>query len=317
MTSSAKVWNAKTGALLFELDPNNKNNGTYHAGFSSDGKQIISVSNKDFKAKIWDATNYNLIQTLQGYTKRVAFVKYSPDGKTMATFSGNDNVRIWNVNTGQLITSYENEVWYDDNCEFSSDGKKFKIVTEIPDDKGLSKKVFLIINAENGKWLGVFPKNSETDLYVFSPDLSKYTTVLKDSIILIKDLISNNVLQILRGNAKKSYYFTKFSPDAKLVLAASKDNSVEVWDTATGKLSNRLYGFPFKVIDANFSEKITVLGLENDSTVSVSDVVDGKKVGSIKLTKYPPHSGTFLPNGKKVIFEVNGVSEYNTGVSIP
>jgi WD40 repeat protein len=306
--STAKVWSLKTGALLFDLSINKKKDDVVYANFSSNGKQIITAS-FDKTAKIWDVEKQTLIQKLEGHTQIVDFVKYSPDGKTIASFYDYTNVRIWNVNTGQLMTSYKIQAKYAQyfaSCDFSADGKKLKIQqTQKESDTDKFHPVYDIIDAENGKLLQSFSKAKKTDLSAFSSDLSKYMTVSKSSTILIQDVITKNTLQTLQSKIQKKYYFITFSPDAKRVLAVSNDNSVDVWDVSTGNLLNSFQGLKGKVTDANFYDKITVVSLVNNETAYVWNVTDGTLVdstGSNKIGKYSYLHGTFLPNGKTVIF---------------
>jgi WD40 repeat protein len=313
VNSTAYVWNPKTGELVFDLNFNKNKDDVVVASFSSDGKQIITAS-FDKTAKVWDTANGNMINKLEGHTQGVYEVGYSSDYKKIATISNFVNLRIWNMNTGQIITSYKikRDFVFLASVDFSDDGKRIKINEKVS-VKGVGQyfKVYDIINTENGEFLQSFSEAKETNLFVFSPDLTKYITISNDQTILIQEVITKNILQALRGKAKKPYYFIKFSPDAKRVLAASMDNTVEVWDATTGNLLHTLYGVNGKIMDANFSPRIKVMGLVNDSTANVLDVVDAKEMSWMKLGKYPPLNGFFLPDGKKVIFNVDGNTKYD------
>ena len=53
--------------------------------------------------------------TLEGHTDNVWSVVFSPDGKMLASGSWDQTVRLWNVNTGQLLhtlTEHTNEVYH-------------------------------------------------------------------------------------------------------------------------------------------------------------------------------------------------------------
>src|SRR5262249_58242566 len=50
-------------------------------------------------------------------------VAFSPDGKTLASGSGDNRVRLWDVNTGRLIRSFAEHGGTVHSVAFSPDGK--------------------------------------------------------------------------------------------------------------------------------------------------------------------------------------------------
>ncbi|MGW0593090.1 WD40 repeat domain-containing protein [Streptosporangium sp. NPDC002607] len=69
------------------------------------------------------AANLAPSATLTGHTSFVTSVAFSPDGETLATTSGDNTVRLWDVaghNTAATLTRHTNEVW---SVAFSPDGE--------------------------------------------------------------------------------------------------------------------------------------------------------------------------------------------------
>jgi WD40 repeat protein len=58
-------------------------------------------------AKLWDAKTGKELLTLSGHTGQVLSLAFSPDGKTVATASGDKTAKLWGSLTGkELLTLY-------------------------------------------------------------------------------------------------------------------------------------------------------------------------------------------------------------------
>ena len=64
-----------------------------------------------------------LCPTLTGHAEVVNSIAFSPDGKTLASGSGDTTVRVWNATTGTLIYTLRGHTGYVNSVAFSPDGK--------------------------------------------------------------------------------------------------------------------------------------------------------------------------------------------------
>ncbi|MEH2319353.1 serine/threonine-protein kinase [Nostoc sp.] len=66
---------------------------------------------------------YSLLATLSGHAWAVLTVAFSPDGQILATGSDDNTIKLWKVNTGQLICTLVGHSWSVVAVAFTADGK--------------------------------------------------------------------------------------------------------------------------------------------------------------------------------------------------
>src|SRR5271154_1791741 len=92
----------------------------------------------------------------------------------------------------------------------------------------------------------------------------------------------NSLLQTLEGHAD-SVFAVAFSPDGKLLVSASRDHTVRVWDPATGASLQTLEGHSGSVHGVVFSPDGKLLAsTSHDHTVRVWDPDTGASLQTLK-----------------------------------
>ncbi|MBN3909649.1 MAG: protein kinase [Nostoc sp. NMS1] len=66
---------------------------------------------------------YSLLATLSGHAWAVLTVAFSPDGQILATGSDDNTIKLWEVNTGQLICTLVGHSWSVVAVAFTADGE--------------------------------------------------------------------------------------------------------------------------------------------------------------------------------------------------
>jgi Tol biopolymer transport system component len=98
---SVRLWDAHTGKLLRKL-PTNAGGGM-SVQFSPDGKVLAAVAcnlpNGAGTILLWDPDTGKLIRRIH-FSRAMACVGFSPDGKTLVTGCWDGTVRLWEVQTG-------------------------------------------------------------------------------------------------------------------------------------------------------------------------------------------------------------------------
>lgn len=83
---------------------------------------------------------------------------------------------------------------------------------------------------------------------------------------------------IFRGHTS-SVLSANFSPNGELIVSASADSTLRIWDVKTGTILNSIKGHSDTVISVSFSpDGKKIISLSNDGTVKIWDVDTGKEL---------------------------------------
>ena len=224
--------------------------------FSPDGTQFAI----GWKTGIWiyDAKTYQetALFTMDGTIGSFAF---SPDGKTLAGHDRNET-RLWDVATGQHKQTL-NRGW--GGITFSPDGQTLAIGRELWDTSTGGQLKRSSVDGQGGRY------NSAS----FSPDGKKFAGTFTSDFFLW-DISTNQVLW-LKGHRGTTISIA-FSPDGQTIASGSDDNTIRLWDAATGQIKNILTDHRDDVNSVVFTpDGSTLMSGSRDKTIRVWDVATG------------------------------------------
>jgi WD40 repeat protein len=72
---------------------------------------------------LWDVASGQELKTLKGHPEGVFSVTFSPDGKTLASGSADNTIKLWNLASGQELKTLTGHSKFVRSVSFSPDGK--------------------------------------------------------------------------------------------------------------------------------------------------------------------------------------------------
>jgi eukaryotic-like serine/threonine-protein kinase len=97
------LWDAATGRRVATLDAPEGGHAE-RVATTPDGALLIT-GDRDYRLRIWDARDGQLLHTLAGHGGGIRALAVSPDGRTLASASDDLQVKLWSLPTGrELLT---------------------------------------------------------------------------------------------------------------------------------------------------------------------------------------------------------------------
>ncbi len=298
---------------------------------SPNGKLLASAGSNDDDIFLWDVATSKLIRILQGHKSNVTNLSFSPDNKSLASCSRDNEAKIWDLISGEIKVVFK--IGSENGIAFSPDGKLLAASDEsgesiniwdlgkqaiIKNMEGNSNPVFSpdgkIIytkNRENVYALDVksgeklFSFESQSRIISVSPD-GKTIAVVDNEMIGIRDAqTGKELIEITTNNSDLAV----FTADGKALIANSAFEDFKLWDISK-RSSSKIYYDETKGVIKQFTEpeNPNARGVVTpDGTKFISgNESDGIKVWSIESGKIIREFSQIYDNSYDLSISSNG-----------
>jgi WD40 repeat protein len=266
---------------------------TDHTGctaFSPDGKTLAFVDGKT--VRLWDVASHQDLATLQGHTRWVTGLGFSPDGRLLATSSEDATVRLWDLASRREVLHFKGSK-YATCVAFSPDGKTLAA--------GWGDHTAQLWDVASRRQLRTLKGHASAVLSLaFSPNGKILATGSVDATVRLWDLRtyrSTAVLNVLQGIVP----CVAFSPDGTILAAGCWGQTVRLWDVASRKKLVDLHGHTAPVTAVVFSLDGKWLATGSlDKTVKLWKVATRQAVHTFRGHRGHAFGVAFSPDGQTI-----------------
>ncbi|QDT97379.1 protein kinase domain-containing protein [Gimesia aquarii] len=323
----ARLWDRVSGKVIGEFDHNK--HPVLAVALSPDGK-LLATGSEDPKGfiKIWDLNSQTQIprtfQNSEGknpfdksHTEGVLSLSFSNDGTRLLSSSYDKTARLWEVESGKQLQRFWGHNWWVWDANFSTDERR--IVTASQDGTAI------IWSVETGKQGAPFTGH-QGPVYSahFSPDPESrhVTSSGYDRRVLLwkpEDLVPYDYSKIVAGKKnepppfiafeghQESVQSAEFTNDGTMIISASHDNTVKLWDIATTKALKTLRGHDSWVQAATLlSDGKWILSASHDAHLKLWNIAGYEEIRTLKGRVLAHHVDaildvSFSKDGKQLV----------------
>nr|MEC4583126.1 WD40 repeat domain-containing protein [Candidatus Parabeggiatoa sp.] len=233
-------------------------------------------------------------RTFEGHTDSVESVAISNDGKQILSGSYDNTVKMWHIETGEIIHTFKGHTDFVMSVNFSPDSQAVL--------SGSADNTLKRWNTETGKEVDTFQRNIG---WVYSIALSNKTNraILsgsRDNTPRLWNTLNGSEIDTFQGHTNE-VYLVAVSDDASKALSASEEGTLKVWHVETGKEIHTIKdsGHVWSVAFSHDGSQILSGG--EKGTVKLFDSESGQEIRSFKGLSGRVYSVAFSPDASRVV----------------
>jgi WD40 repeat protein len=292
-----RLWQVADGKLLFRFLGHSST--VWCLSFSPDGKMLASGS-FDNTIRLWQDETENIGEgernlspirnTLSfiGHGNWVWGIAYSPDGKILASGSSDRTVKLWDISTGNCLTTLQGHTDIVHTVAFSpipltspflrgtGGGSQGGVILA----SGSADRTVRIWNITTGDCRQILTGHkSQISAVAFSPD-GLYLASCDGQSIKIWDITTGECHQTI-CKYLTFVWSIAFSPDGE-TIAGGDDKVIKLWHIKTGECSQILSGFTSKVWSVTFSSNGQIIAGSDKQTLKLWQINENGAVNPLQ-----------------------------------
>lgn len=215
---------------------------------------------------------------------------FSPDGSLIAT-AGWENVKLWDVNTGELAREMEGHDDWVNEVEFSEQNGLLVSGAGLNSFAGTAENV-RIWDVETGEERLAVSTGESVKSVAITSDGSVIAAGLSDGTLLFWNTSDNREITRIAAH-EGTISSLVFSPDGSLLVSAGVDGTAQLWDVASAGLVRTFQGHSDEIAAAAFSPDGSLLATASyDGTARLWDAASGEELAVLEIQSDVDYSRT-------------------------
>ena len=304
-----KMWDVATGTNVMTINTHCKS--VTKVAYSPDGSRLVSAF-EGGGVKLWDANSGVLLQEIELGGTCISMFFHQDEPEILMTYISKDSVHqdeseylMTYVPNGSVTERFHYKIWdYFSEKEIEDDVVPdcgFYIIC--PDwskyayaDKSLEE--LTIVDAESKMEIQSIT-NPITAAFDPVGNRLAYSTSKKLGIIDARLNVSD--MRVLKGH-KKWVNTVSYNAEGSLIVSASGDGTIKIWDANNGKNVGTLVGHEEAVCSACFSPNgEEIVSASADSTIRIWNAKSGQTIKTLEGHSDAVLSAVYSPDGKTIV----------------
>jgi WD40 repeat protein len=279
------------GRQLFGLD-----NGVHFSlAFAPDSKTIAVEGGE--RVYVLERGTGKEPLALEGFKAWGAFLRFSPDGKTLAAAGLTGTVQLWEAGTWQPRATLRGHVKRAWSLAFAPDGKLLATASDDGTVKlwdpvaGQERAAFKILSGWQGRYVAFSPEGGTLAVVATAWEGDR-------SVVELWDVASGELRSTMPPHPAPVDWVA-FAPDGKVMATGCWDKAVRLWDVASGQELATLRGHSSVIYDGAFSPDGRTLATASwDGTVKLWHVASRQELLTLGASREVLWCVAFSPDGQ-------------------